>query len=284
MAGEPIAVAGVQISQVMGSREANIAAAIKAIAAAPGHDIYVLPELSSSGYGLDVFRALEDLAEDVKGPSYRAFSDLARRQRCFICYSFPRRAGDRKFNISTCVVDRTGSLVAQYDKWHVCSTGVCCEKDFFSPGESPLAAFDVNGIQVGLAICYDIRFPELARKLTLEKDISLLLHPGGWPRDEGFATWHLFVQVRAMENSIYIMSTNWAGPDNGCTAFCPPFLDGRQRKLEKLGTAPGVLSGIVDPGYLEAVRRTYPYLTDRNGDRYCTDMRRTNGGRVLVSD
>jgi nitrilase len=271
MACEQIAVAGIQISQVVGSREANISTAIEAITAATGHDIYVLPELSSSGYGVDVFRALEDLAEDVKGPSFRAFSDLARRQRCFICYSFPRRAGDRKFNISTSVVDRNGSLVAHYDKWHVCSTGVCCEKDYFSPGESPLVAFDVNGIQVGLAICYDIRFPELARKLTLERDISLLLHPGGWPRDEGFHTWHMFVQVRAMENSIYIMSTNWAGPDNGGTAFCPPFLDGEKCKLEKLGGAPGVLSGIVDIRYIEEVRRTYSYLTDRNSDMYCTD-------------
>jgi nitrilase len=273
MAFEQIGVAGIQIPQVMGNREANISAAIKAITAASGHDIYVLPELSSSGYGVDVFRALQDLAEDIKGPSFKAFSDLARRQRCFICYSFPRRAGDCKFNISTSVVDRNGDLVAHYDKWHVCSTGVCCEKDYFSPGESPLVAFDVNGIQVGLAICYDIRFPELARKLTLERDISLLLHPGGWPRDAGFHTWHMFVQVRAMENSIYIMSTNWAGPDNGGTAFCPPFIDGEKCKLAKLGTAPGVLSGIVDMRYLQEVRHTYPYLMDRKGDMLCPDGR-----------
>lgn len=266
-----ITVAGVQISQVMGNREANILTAVEAITAAPGHDIYVLPELSSSGYGVDVFRVLDDLAEDVKGPSFKSFSDLAKKQNCFICYSFPRRAGDRKFNISTSVVDRKGELIAHYDKWHVCSVGACCEKDYFVPGESPLAAFDVNGIQVGLAICYDIRFPEMVRKLTLERNISLLLHPGGWPRDEGFHTWHSFVQVRAMENSIYIMSTNWAGQDNGWTAFCPPFIDGGKCKLEKLGIAPGVLSGIVDIRYLEEVRRTYPYLTDRNVDMYRTN-------------
>ncbi len=268
MACEQIAVAGIQISQVMGNRQANISTAIEAITAAPGHDIYVLPELSSSGYGIEVFQALEDLAEDVMGPSFRAFSDLAKRQKCFICYSFPRRMGNHKFKISTSVVDRNGSLVANYDKWHVCSTGVCCEKDYFSPGENPLAAFDVNGIQVGLAICYDIRFPELMRKLTLERKISLLLHPGGWPRDEGFHTWHTFVQVRAMENSIYIMSTNWAGPDNGCTAFCPPLLDGKKYKLEKLGDDPGVLSGIVDIPYLKEARRIHPYLSDRNVDMY----------------
>jgi predicted amidohydrolase len=271
MSCEKIAVAGIQISQVMGDRQANISTAIEAITEAPGHDIYVLPELSSSGYGQEVFRALENLAEDVTGPSFRAFSDLAKRQKCFICYSFPKRVGNGKFNISISVVDRNGNLVANYDKWHVCSTGLCCEKDYFSPGKNPLVAFDVNGIQVGLAICYDIRFPELVRKLTLERKISLLLHPGGWPRDEGFHTWHTFVKVRAMENSIYIMSTNWAGMDNGCTAFCPPFLDGKNRRLEKLGSAPGVLSGIIDIRYLEEVKRTYSYLADRNVDMYFTD-------------
>ncbi len=76
MVCERITVAGVQISQVTGSREANISAAVQAITAAHGHDIYVLPELSSSGYGVEVFQELEDLAEDVRGPSYRAFSDL----------------------------------------------------------------------------------------------------------------------------------------------------------------------------------------------------------------
>jgi nitrilase len=268
MAVDQIAVAGVQISQVAGNREANLRAAMAAITDTPGHDIYVLPELSSSGYGEAVFRVLDDLAEDVKGPSFKFFSDLAKRQNCFICYSFPRRTGNRKFNISTSVVDRNGKLVAHYDKWHVCSVGVCCEKGHFVSGKNPLAAFDVDGMQVGLAICYDIRFPELVRKLTLERNIALLLHPGGWPRDEGFHTWHSFVQVRAMENSIYIMSTNWAGRDNGWTAFCPPFIDGGRRKLEKLGTAPGVLSGIVDKRYLEEVRRIYPYLTDRNDDMY----------------
>ena len=268
MSREKITVAGIQISQEAGNRDANIAAAAQAITAASGQDIYVLPELSSSGYSREVFQSLDDLAEDLDGPSFRAFSDLARKQRCYICYSFPRRAGEKNFTISTAVVDRSGSLVAHYDKWHVCSTGVCCEKDYFSSGQTPLAAFDVDGIQVGLAICYDIRFPELTRTLTLEKNISLLLHPGGWPRDEGFSTWHMFVQVRAMENSIYIMSTNWAGADNGCTVFCPPFIDGRSRILEKLGSAPGILGGVVDMHYLNEVRSRYPYLADRAAELY----------------
>ena len=69
------------------------------------------------------------------------------------------------------------------------------------------------------------------------------------------------------------MSTNWAGPVNGGTAFCPPFIDDEKCKMEKLGTSPGVLSGIVDIRYMEEVRRKYPYLTDRNDDMFCPDDR-----------
>ncbi|MCK5836780.1 MAG: hypothetical protein KAH09_05900, partial [Desulfobacula sp.] len=76
---------------------------------------------------------------------------------------------------------------------------------------------------------------------------------------------------RKVVNMGYIMSANWAGPDNGCTAFCPPFIDEETYKLEKLGKAPGVLSGIVDTRYLEEVRRRRPYLTDRNVDMYGAD-------------
>ena len=268
MPSQKIAVAGVQIPQLEGSRDENLLNAKEAISANPGNTLYVLPELSSSGYGVSTFRRLGDLAENLDGPSFEYFSTLAKKQGCFICYSFPRRVGTGEFSISTAVVNRAGDLVAHYDKWHVCSTGDCCEKDYFIAGTGPLAAFEVDGIQVGLAICYDIRFPEVVRKLTLHKGISLLLHPGGWPKDKGFYSWHKFVQVRAMENSIYIMSTNWAGPNNGCTAFCPPFLDGEDYALQKLGDEPGVLEGSVDLQEIKALRTEYPYLKDRNEKMY----------------
>lgn len=268
MAGKKIIVAGMQISQVPGNRAANLLTAIEAIDADPGHGIYVFPELSSSGYSPEVFTGLADVAEDLDGPSFRTFSDCAQKQNCFICYSFPRHTENGRFTITTAVVDRGGNLVAHYDKWHVCSTGDCREKEYFAPGKGSMATFDMDGITVGLAICYDIRFPELIRKLTVEKNISLLLHPGGWPRDDGFYTWHTFVQVRAMENSIYIMSTNWAGAENGCSAFCPPFIDGKGHRLQALGNDPGVLVGTVELDYLSEVRNEYPYLLDRAEHMY----------------
>ena len=264
MKKEQISVAGLQIAQVEGNRQANIETAIEAIDAVEPHDIYVLPELSSSGYSLQVFHALDELAEELEGESYKAFAEVARKKGCCICYSFPRRTREHSYTICTAVVDGSGELVAFYDKLHVCSTGVCCEKDYFVAGRGPLGSFELSGAKIGLAICYDIRFPEMIRTLALEEDIVLLLHPGGWPKDECFFSWHTFVQTRAMENQIYIMSTNWAGADNGRSAFCPPFVDGRGSSIETLDDSPGVLSGVVDLHYLREVRKKYPYRMDRS--------------------
>lgn len=261
---EQIRVAGLQIDQIEGNRQANIEAAIEAIESVEPHDIYVLPELSSSGYSLSVFQALDELAEELEGPSYEVFSEVARKKGCCICYSFPRRLKSNQITICTAVVNTRGELAAFYDKLHVCSTGDCSEKDYFAAGLGPLGSFEMKGAKVGLAICYDIRFPEMIRKLALEEHIVLLLHPGGWPKDEGFFSWHIFVQTRAMENQIYIMSTNWAGLDNGRSAFCPPFVDGQSSSMQSLGDSPGVLSGVVDLHYLKDVREKYPYRSDRS--------------------
>lgn len=265
---EPITVAGCQIQQELGNRDVNIQTGLDAIRSNPDHDIYVLPELSSSGYGEPVFQQLEDFAEDWYGPSYEAFSKLSRELSCYICYSFPRRRTADEFTIAATVVGPAGDIEAKYDKWHLCSTGVCCERDYFEDGKTPLEVFDAFGVRVGLCICYDIRFPEVTRQLTVEKQISLLLHPGGWPRDEGFHTWHTFVTTRAVENTIYIMSTNWAGQENGHTVFCPPFVDGQESRLSKLESEPGLLIGTVDVDHLERVRKNYTYLEDRNLSMY----------------
>ena len=269
-----ITVAGCQMLQNLGNRKANIRTAVEMIRATPGHDIYVLPELSSSGYDESVFNRLEELAEDWGGQSYRAFSSLSKDLGCHICYSFPRRRSSKEYTIASAVVGPTGVLEAQYDKWHVCSTGDCNEKRFFKKGERPLEIFEVGGVRVGICICYDIRFPEVCRYFAVEKEISLLIHPGGWPRDKGFFTWHTFVTTRAVENTIYIMSTNWAGLYNGGTAFCPPFVDGDEACLKKLKTKPDVLIGTVDRAHLENVKKKYPYLKDRNQDMYAKFVER----------
>ena len=167
MSRRRISVAGIQFLHQQGRREANLQRAGEMICANGGHDLYVLPELACSGYGPAAFAQLDELAEQDDGPSFQAFSQLARAQRCFICYSFPRRQPRGKPTISAAVVDRAGKLVVTYDKWHVCQFGACSEKDYFDVGHTPPAVFEIDGIRVGICICYDIRFPELMRRLAV---------------------------------------------------------------------------------------------------------------------
>lgn len=265
-----LSVAGLQYLHQEGQREANIAKACAMIRAQPGHDIYVLPELASSGYGLEAFRQLDHLAEDLKGPSYEAFAALAKAQQCFISYGYPKRQPGGKATISAAVVDPTGAIVADYDKWHVCQNGDCYEQTYFAPGQTPRSSFEVNGVRIGICICYDIRFPEIVRDLAIEEGIHLLLHPGGWPRDAGFRSWHPTVFTRAIENGIYIMSINRAGAENGHSVFCPPYPDFQTCHPTYLPDreAEGMLVGKVDLQTLAETRKTYPLLQDRRADMY----------------
>lgn len=265
-----ISVAGLQYLHQEGKREANFDQAKAMILANPGHDIYVMPELASSGYGLDAFKQLEALAEDLHGPSYQFFARLAKDQGCFICYGYPKRQPQGKPTISAAVVDPEGHLVADYEKWHVCQNGDCYEQTYFAPGTTPRHSFTIGEVRVGICICYDIRFPEIVRGLAIEEGIHLLLHPGGWPRDAGFASWHPTVFTRAIENSIYIMSINRAGHENGHSVFCPPYPDFQTCHPTYLPDREqeGILIGHVDLDELAQTRQTYPLQSDRRPDMY----------------
>jgi len=226
--------------------------------------IYLLPELSSSGYGEETFKNLDAVAEDSHGPSFQCFSSVAKEHGCYICYGFPRKHMGN-FYISQGVVSPQGELVVVYDKFHICQFGDCVEKKYFSSNKdasTQMSVFNVNKVKVGIAICYDIRFPEYTRKLALEHQIDLLLHPGGWPRDAGFKTWHTFVITRAIENQIYIASINRASSNNGCSIFSPPMLDD-VNKPHQLESEEGYLVGEVSLDLVNHVRQTYNFRGDR---------------------
>jgi len=224
--------------------------------------IYLLPELSSSGYGSKAFQNLDTVAEDSYGLSFKCFSVLAQKYACYICYGFPRKQSG-KFYISQAVVSPQGKLLVVYDKVHICQFGDCVEKQYFSPQlDTQVPVFSVNNVNFGIAICYDLRFPEYTRKLAIDHQIHVLLHPGGWPRDAGFITWHTFVITRAVENQIYIASINRASNENGASIFCPPMIDDNY-KPTLLGTEEGILVGEISLDFVSEIRKIYNFRGDR---------------------
>ena len=269
-------VVGVQVECTPGDYANNHARARDLILSSPGHDLYVLPELSSPGYFDEVFARRQELAESVTdGPSKKFFGALAREVNSSICYGLLiRRSGgsfsgeerreedgdyEETYTIGQAVVNPSGDLVASFEKMHLCNLGVCSEvgqgmshstKD---GGEPQVCVFDLvkptprdaagrkkacvpATLKVGLCICYDIRFPELWREMAWRRGADLILHPAAFIRDETFPSWHPFVMTRAMENQVYVLSISHAGEEFGNSVAMPPWV-GPVATTEKGGGA-----------------------------------------------
>ena len=142
-------------------------------------DLVLLPELSTIGYSRSSFSNLAETAEDLDGPSTNAFANLARRFNCHIAFGMPRVAEDG-FRISQVIVDSDGAFKAVYDKIHLAHYGASMEKDYFVPGDS-IVVVDIKGFRVAPVICYDLRFPELFRRISIDESADVILHPVAYP-------------------------------------------------------------------------------------------------------
>lgn len=224
-------------------------------------DVIVLPELSTIDYSRDSFSRLEVLAESVDGQTISVFRDLAREHGVMVVVGLPT-GNDSTYHISQVVIDDTGEVCGCYNKMHMAHYGASMEKDYFMRG-SQLVVVECKGFRLAPIVCYDIRFPELARALALEHGIDVLLHCGAYYRDESFATWHPFVVTRAMENQYYVLSLNRAGEHYGVSVFASPWIDDRHPLIHLHETQEEFRYLSVQRQVIKQVREDYTFLQDR---------------------
>jgi N-carbamoylputrescine amidase len=143
--------------------------------AAQGADLVILPELAASGYHLEA-RHLEECAEpeDGSGPFLRAWRTAAAEVGVAVVGGFVERTARGLANAAV-VIGTDGAILTTYRKLHLFGG----EHDVFIPGDSGLPIVDVAGLRVGVLICYDLRFPEVARILAL-RDADLIAVPTAW--------------------------------------------------------------------------------------------------------
>jgi predicted amidohydrolase len=160
----------VQTGPRMLETRANLARALALIEPLAA-EMYLLPELCFSGY---TFARREEVAATAEpagaGEMFAALAAFARRRNAYVCWGFPERAGERYYNSASLV--GPGGHIGTYRKVHLFSR----ETLFFSPGDGPAPVFELPFGRVGLMICFDWFFPELARSLAL-RGAELLLHP-----------------------------------------------------------------------------------------------------------
>ena len=225
-------------------------------------DLVVLPELVTIPYSKETFESLPLFAETLSGASTEAFIELSQKINSSILFGMPYES-DSRFFISQILVDPREGVVEIYSKMHLCHYGASCEKDFFEQGNK-LITFDLCGWKVAPLICYDIRFPEMARSLVLEHGVDFLIHAAAYYRDESFATWPHFAVTRAMENQIFLLSLNRAGPDYGGSIFCPPWIDDDHPVVcfDQLSEEFQVLE--LNSDAITQARERYTFLVDRH--------------------
>lgn len=226
-------------------------------------DLVVLPELSSIDYSRQAFGNLQEIAEEVDGPSFSVWRGVAQRHSTTVVYGIARKA-DGDLRISQVVVGPDGRLTGCYDKMHVAQYGASMEKEYFQRA-GRLFVFEINGIRIAPIICYDIRIPELTRTLCVKHGVQLVLHCGAYARDRSFESWHQFVVTRALENQSFVMSLNRAGADFGSSLFCPPWIDA-VTPASPFGDGEEFRYFTVDTALASEARETYPFLADRLDD------------------
>jgi len=242
---------------------------IEDIARSRNVDLFVLPELAPVGYSEDTFaRCLpkSELMKKMYELIDEAFSERASKIQSYICYGTvgwkASDEGDESFTIRQKVVDRSGKVVAVYDKIHLCDYGDCAETRFFQPGPKQAVSFTIdNSFTFGLLICADMRYPELSRALARDHKVDALLQPAAFTRDISFRTWKSFRETRAVENSVYFVGINYAGRMYGESSIVPPWVDD-DHEAQELGTEEGYLISRLQRHELDLARTALPFYRE----------------------
>jgi len=196
---------------VGGSKAANLKAAISLIGKAKqqGAKLVSLPECFNSPYGTKYFPEYAESIPD--GESTQALSTAAKENDVYIIGgSIPERDGDKLYN-TCCVFNNKGDLIEKFRKIHLFDIDIpgkitFKESDVLTGGEST-STFNIGDIKVGLGICYDIRFPQLAQKYRRE-GCDLLVYPGAFNMTTGPAHWAKLQISRALDNQLYVMTVS----------------------------------------------------------------------------
>lgn len=178
-------------------------------------DVIVLPEMWNTGYALEKLDQLADPGGEAARELLSALS--ARYGVNIIGGSVSVREGSRFYN-RLYVTDRQGRIAAQYDKTHLFR--LMDEHSYLTAGDL-LGRFELDGVACGAIICYDLRFPELARTLALD-GAEVLFVPAQWPHPR-LHHWRTLLTARAIENQMFIAACNRVGTSVGADGTASAF-------------------------------------------------------------
>jgi predicted amidohydrolase len=203
-------VAVAQISCSLGDPEANLLKVrdFSRRAKDAGAELIVFPEMTDTGYSMPVIR---EHANHWKSGFVPGVQEIARKLSIAIVSGVSERDGSAIYN-SQVLIDSQGNIAAKYRKTHLYAVAPVEEQTCFAAGDC-FATFELSGLRFGFSICYDLRFPEMYRKLATEQQVGAFVISSAWPfpRVEHFRT---LAMARAIENQSYVVASNRVGKDD----------------------------------------------------------------------
>ncbi|PZA08736.1 MULTISPECIES: nitrilase-related carbon-nitrogen hydrolase [unclassified Meiothermus] len=218
-------------------------------AAQEGAQLVLLPELFPSGYRYPDAAATPQVLE--------ALQTSARQHQMVILAGVLEQAGERYAN-RVRILGPQGELGC-YTKTHLIPA--FGEPETMIPGQA-LVRLGLEGFQAGVAICFDLRFPELFRTYAVG-GVTLFLVPSAWPMSRSYA-WELFCKARAAENQAYLLAVNHAEEPFGAASLAVDPLGMELARLE----VEGVRVVELDPTYPHRLRQEFPLFSQRRPDLY----------------
>ncbi len=260
---ECLKLALVQMDIELGNVEANQRKALNLIQEASrlGAKVVALPELWTTGYDL---KNIKDLAYKSHDNTLNSLTELAKNLKIDIFTgSIAELDGDNIYNTAY-YINSNGEILNKYRKIHLFK--LMDEHKYLSSG-TELKAFQTEFFKAGTMICYDIRFPELARKLSID-GATILLIPAEFPEPRK-NHWRILNMARAIENQVYVVAINRVGQDQNSTFFgSSMIIDPWGEIVAEGGPDEEIIIADIDLTLVDKVRQTIPALKDRKPEYY----------------
>lgn len=224
-----------------------------------GADVAILPEMFSSGF---YYRDMDGVAEESPAV-IRRIQELCKEKKVTAIFSVPEKDGSAIYNTAY-LVGKDGKRKGKYRKVHL--FGLFMEDRYFARGGETVL-ISIPSLTIAPLICYDLRFPEISRKMTL-LGAEILVYCSQWPK-ERLSHWKALLRARAIENQLFVAATNGCGKSGkiqlaGHSMVVSPY----GNTLIDCGKKEGCYTIVIDKGEISQFRRMMPCLKDRYPEAY----------------
>lgn len=228
-------------------------------AAASGASLICFPEQFATGWDPESGKNIEDL----NGLIVSSLRTYARNNQIAVIGSLRKQGSPLPENTAV-VINNEGRILTTYSKVHLFSPGN--EQKGFSPG-SDLGIFTLGPLSCGIAICYDLRFPDLFR-IYAQKGVQVVFVPAAWPQKR-IKHWELFITARAAENQMYVAGVNTTGITpvdtySGSSMIADP----HGTIISRANDAEQLIFTDLDPALVQKARQSFPVEKDRKDALY----------------